>query len=68
MTVYKNFNNSQINTDGSTIGSKIWDIVRALNFKTRSKSMTLLITKKDENCIERAQVNERLVEFKKNFL
>ena len=27
--------------------------------------MTLLIKKKDENCIERAQVNERLNEFKK---
>ena len=46
MTVYKNYNNSQIiNTDGSTIGSKIWDIVRVLKFKTKSKSMTLLITK-----------------------
>ena len=34
-------------------------------FKTRSKSMTLLIKKYDENCIERAQVNERLTEFRK---
>ena len=65
MTVYKNYNNSQINTDGSTISSKIWDIVRVLKFKTRLKSMALLITKLDENCIERAHVNARLVEFKK---
>ena len=27
--------------------------------------MTLLIRKSDENCIEGAQVNERLIEFKK---
>ena len=47
------------------MGSKIWDIVSVFKFKTRSKSMTLLIKKKDENCIERAQVNERLTEFKK---
>ena len=45
MTVYKNYNDSQINTYGSTIGSRIWDIVRVLKFKTRSKSMILLITK-----------------------
>ena len=45
MTVYKNYNNSNINTDGSTIGSKIWDIVQVLKFKIRSKSMTSLITK-----------------------
>ena len=45
MIVYKNYNNSQINTPGSTIGSKTWDIVRVLKFKTRSKSMTILITK-----------------------
>ena len=45
MTVYKNYNNSQINTYGSTIDSKIWDIVWVLKFKTRSKNMTLLITK-----------------------
>ena len=43
--VYKNYNNSQINIDVNTIGSKIWDIVRVVKFKTRSKSMTLLITK-----------------------
>ena len=42
LTVYKNYNNSQINTDGSIIGSKIWDIVRVLKFKTWSKSMTLI--------------------------
>ena len=43
--VYKNYNNSRINIDVNTIGSKIWDIVRVVKFKTRSKSMTLLITK-----------------------
>ena len=43
MTVYNNYNNSQINTDGSTIGSKIWDIVWVLKFKTRSKRVKLLI-------------------------
>ena len=43
--VYKVYNNSQINTDVNTIGSKIWDIVWVVNFKTRSKNMTLLITK-----------------------
>ena len=30
--------------------------------------MTLLIKKLDENCIKRAQVNERLIEFKKKFI
>ena len=43
--VYKNYNNSQINIDVNTIGSKIWDIVRVVKLKTRSKSMTLLIIK-----------------------
>ena len=43
--VYKNYNNSQINIDLNTIGYKIWDIVQVVKFKTRSKSMTLLITK-----------------------
>ena len=43
--VYKVYNNSQINIDVNTIGSKIWDIVWVINFKTRSKNMTLLITK-----------------------
>ena len=43
--VYKVYNNSQINIDVNTIGSKIWDIVWVVNFKTRSKNMTLLITK-----------------------
>ena len=33
------------------MSSKIWDIVWVLKFKTRSKSMTLLIKKQDENCI-----------------
>ena len=47
------------------MGSKIQDIVSVFKFKTRSKSMTLLIKKIDENFIERAQVNERLTEFKK---
>ena len=42
---YKNYNNSQINTDINTIGSKLWDIVRVLNCKAKSKSMTLLIIK-----------------------
>ena len=45
MTVYKNYNNSQIDTDESTIGSKISDIVWVLKFKTRSKNMTLLVAK-----------------------
>ena len=43
--VYKNYNNIQINVDVNTIGSKTWDRVRVAKFKTRSKSMTLLITK-----------------------
>ena len=42
---YKNYNNSQINIDVFTIGSKIWSIVRVVKFKTRSKTMALLITK-----------------------
>ena len=36
------------------MGSKIWDIVWV------SKIMTLLIKKKDENCIENAQVNGKI--------
>ena len=28
--VYKSYNNSQINTDVNTIGSKIWDIVQVV--------------------------------------
>ena len=47
------------------MSSKIWDIVWASKFKTMSKSLTLFIKKYDENCIERAKVNERLTEFKK---
>ena len=43
--VYKNYNNSQINIDVNTIGSKIWEIVRVAKFKTRLRSMTLLIMK-----------------------
>ena len=43
--VYKNHNISQINIDVNTIGSKIWEIVRVAKFITRSKSITLLITK-----------------------
>ena len=62
---YKNYNSNEINIDVNTIGSKIWDIIWVVKFKTRSKSMTLLITKQDENCIERAQVNDRLIELKK---
>ena len=42
--VYKNYS-SQINTYVSTKSSIIWDIVRVLKFKTRSKSMILLIIK-----------------------
>ena len=30
--------------------------------------MTLLIKKQDENCIERAQINESLTEFKKIYI
>ena len=41
-----------INIPTNTIGSKIWDIVRVTKFKTKSKSMALLITKQDENYIE----------------
>ena len=43
--VYKNYNNSQINIDVNNIGSKIWETVRVAKFKTRSRSMTLLIMK-----------------------
>ena len=50
---YKNYNNSQINTDVNTIDSKLWDIVRVLKCKSKSKSMALLITKHSENCAER---------------
>ena len=42
--------------------------MRGLKVKTKSKSMTLLTRKSDENCIEGAQVNERLIEFKKKTL
>ena len=31
-TVYKNYNNSQINIDVNTIGSKIWNIVQVAKF------------------------------------
>ena len=46
---YKNYSNSQINiarckSVNTIIGSKIWEIIVKF-FKTRSKSMTLLITK-----------------------
>ena len=30
--VYKNYNNSQINIDVNTIGSKIWNIVQVAKF------------------------------------
>ena len=51
------------------MSSKIWDIVWVSKFKTRSKSMTLLIKNWDESCIVRAQLNERLTQLKKkNFL
>ena len=33
--VYKNYNNSQINIDVNTVGSKTQDIVRVVKFKTR---------------------------------
>ena len=42
--VYKNYN-SRVNTNVSTVGCQIWDKVPVLKFKTRSKSMTLLLTK-----------------------
>ena len=35
---YKNYSNSQINTDVNTIGSKIWDIVHVIKFKTKSET------------------------------
>ena len=44
-TVYKNYNNSQISRCKYYMSSKIWDIVWVSKFKTRSKSMTLLIKK-----------------------
>ena len=66
-TVYKNYNNSQISRCKYYMSSKVWDIVWVSKFKTRSKIMTLLIKKWDENCIERAQLNERLTELKKNY-
>ena len=53
-TVYKNYSNSQISRCKYYMGSKIWDIVWV------SKIMTLLIKKKDENCIENAQVNGKI--------
>ena len=49
------------------MSSKIWDIVWVSKFKTRLKSITLLFKKEDENCIGRAQVNECLTSFKKDF-
>ena len=36
----------------NTIGSKIWDILRVTKFKTKSKSMLLLIIKQDQNYIK----------------
>ena len=66
--VYKNYNNNKINIDVNIIYC-YWvlkfDIVQVAKFKTRSKSMTLLITKWDGNCVDRGQVNERLTELKK---
>ena len=44
---------SKINTDVDTTGSKnISNIVQDLKFRTKSKSMSLLITQEDESCIE----------------
>ena len=50
------------------MSSKIWDIVWVSKFKTRSKIMTLLIKKEDENFIERAQVNGKINWVKKKSL
>ena len=38
--------------DVNTIDSKIWDILRVTKFKTKSKSMLLLIIKQDQNYIK----------------
>ena len=44
---------SKINTDVDTTGSKnISNIVQDSKFRTKSKSMSLLITQEDESCIE----------------
>ena len=67
-TVYKNYNNSQISRCKYYMSSKIWDIVWVSKFKTRSKIMTLLIKKEDENFIERAQVNGKINWVKKKSL
>ena len=50
---YKNYNTIQINTNVNAIGNEIWAIVRVINFKRKSKSMSLFITKK-----MRSTVNE----------
>ena len=50
---YKNYNTIQINTNVNAIGNEIWAIVRVINFKIKSKSMSLFITKK-----MRSTVNE----------
>ena len=46
-----NYNSSQINTNINTIGSKICDIMQVVNFRLKSKSMTLLIIKWHKNYI-----------------
>ena len=38
--------------DVNTVDSKIWDILRVTKFKTKSKSMLLLIIKQDQNYIK----------------
>ena len=45
--VYKVYNNSQINIGVNTIGSKIWDIVWVVKFKTRSLQNKMKIVLKE---------------------
>ena len=46
-----NYNNSQINTNINTIGSKICDIMQVINFRLKSKSVILLTIKGHKNYI-----------------
>ena len=46
-----NYNNSQINTNINTLGSKICDIMQVINFRLKSKSVILLIIKEHKNYI-----------------
>ena len=63
--VYKNYSNSQSHRCKYYTSSKIWDIVWVSKLKQGQKAWHYWFKKWDENCIERAQVNKRLTEFKK---